>query len=51
MQDEDDFSEIGVVDVGLYDAVAISDVLRCVGEVALDEALEYVKENAVSVGE
>jgi hypothetical protein len=48
VEDEDYFGEFGVVEVGLYDSVAVSDVLGCVGEVALDEALEDVEEDAVS---
>ena len=48
MEDEDYFGEGGVVEVGLYDAVAVANVLSCVGEVALDEALEDVEEDAVS---
>jgi hypothetical protein len=48
VQDEDYFGERGVVEVGLYDTVAVADVLGCVGEVALDEALEDVEEDAVS---
>ena len=50
MEDEDYFGEGGVVEVGLYDAVAVANVLGCVGEVALDEALEDVEDNAVSRG-
>ena len=50
MEDEDYFGEGGVVEVGLYDAVAVANVLSCVGEVALDEALEDVEEDAVSGG-
>jgi hypothetical protein len=50
VEDEDYFGEGGVVEVGLYDAVAVANVLGCVGEVALDEALEDVEDNAVSRG-
>ena len=50
MEDENYFGEGGVVEVGLYDAVAVANVLGCVGEVALDEALEDVEDNAVSRG-
>jgi hypothetical protein len=48
VEDEDNFGEGGVVEVGFYDAVAVANVLGCVGEVALDEALEDVEEDAVS---
>ena len=48
MEDEDYFGETGVVEVRLYDAVAVANVLGCVGEIALDEALEDVEEDAVS---
>jgi hypothetical protein len=50
VQDEDDFGESGVVEVGLYDAVAVSDVLGGIGEVALDETLDDVEDYAVSEG-
>ena len=50
MEDEDYFGEGGIVEVGLYDAVAVANVLGCVSEVALDEALEDVEDNAVSRG-
>ena len=48
MEDEDYFGETGVVEVRLYDAVAVANVLSCVGEITLDEALEDVEEDAVS---
>jgi hypothetical protein len=51
VEDEDYFGEAGVVEVGLYDAIAVANVLGCVGEIALDEALEDVEEDAVSRGE
>ena len=50
MEDENYFGEGGVVEVGLYDAIAVANVLGCVGEIALDEALEDVEDNAVSRG-
>jgi hypothetical protein len=48
VEDEDYFGEGGVVEIGLYDAIAVANVLGCVGEIALDEALEDVEEDAVS---
>jgi hypothetical protein len=51
VQDEDYLGEVGVVESFLYDSVAVADVLGCVVEVSLDEALEDVEENAVSFKE
>jgi hypothetical protein len=51
VQDEDYFGELGIVESLLYDSVAVADVLGCVVEVSLDEALEDVEEDAVSRGE
>jgi hypothetical protein len=48
VQDKDDFGELGVIECGFDDAVAVADVLGCVVEVALNQALDYVKEDAVS---
>ena len=48
MQDEDYLGEVGVVECLFYDGVAVADVLGCVVEVSLDEALEDVEEDAVS---
>ena len=39
-----------LVECGFYDPVAVAYVLSCVGEVALDEALEHVEDYAVSGG-
>lgn len=43
VQDENDFREVGVVECGFYDAVAVADVLGCVVEVSLNKALDYVE--------
>jgi hypothetical protein len=51
VQDEDYLGEVGVVESLLYDSIAVADVLGCVIEVSLDEALEDVEEDAVSVKE
>jgi hypothetical protein len=51
VQDEDYLGEVGVVESLLYDGVTVADVLGCVVEVSLDEALEDVEEDAVSVKE
>jgi len=51
VQDEDYFGELGIVESLLYDNVAVADVLGCVIEISLDEALEDVEEDAVSVKE
>ncbi len=48
MQDEDDFGEVRLVESFLDDLVAVSDVLGCVGEVTLDQALDYIEKDAVS---
>ena len=51
VQNEDYLGELGIVEGLLYDSVAVADVLGCVVEVSLDEALEDVEEDAVSVKE
>jgi hypothetical protein len=48
VQDEDYLGEVRVVESLLYDGVAVADVLGCVVEISLDEALEDVEEDAVS---
>jgi hypothetical protein len=50
VEDEDDFGESGVVEEGFYDGVAVSYVLGRVGEVALDETLEDVEDDAIAEG-
>lgn len=48
MQDEDYFCEGGLVERFFGNAIAVADVLGCVVEVSLDQALEDVEEDAVS---
>jgi hypothetical protein len=48
VQDEDYFCEGGLVERFFDNAIAVADVLGCVVEVSLDQALEDVEEDAVS---
>jgi len=50
VEDEDYFGQGGTVEGFFYDGVAGADVVGCVVEIALDEALEDVEEDSVSWG-
>ena len=49
MQDENHFCEVWLIKLGLDDGVARTDVVGCVGEVALDEALKNVEKDAIAM--
>lgn len=49
MKDEDYFGEIRFVECGFDDRVTGTDVNICVCEVSLDETLNYVEQNSVSL--
>jgi hypothetical protein len=48
MQDEDDFGEVRLVESFFDDLVTVSDVLGCVGEITLDQALDYIEKDTIS---
>jgi hypothetical protein len=46
MQDEDDLGELRAVQLILDNAVALTHVIRCVAEIALNKALQDIEDNA-----